>query len=256
VAVLCRDVHKHVMAKGEWLPEDLQITDSLDTFLAAGCDVVVEAAGQPAVSEYGERVLQSGAHFLVTSTGALADEQVQKRLEAAARSGGAGRLLLASGAMAGLDWMQAASCSEGGQSEVKVVQRKPPESWVTAGPVGEEKVLSIGEPGSDAWRAHGPLTVFEGSARQAATTFPKSSNVTATLALATAGLDATRVTLVADPRPDGCFSTTVELVAKCGKIKIEIEHQPSKENPRTSSDVGWSVVKSLKGVCCPVFVGA
>ena len=92
------------------------------------------------------------------------------------------------------------------------------------------------------------------------------------MALATAGLDATRlnpwnpncchphsnpgrVTLVADPRPDGCFSTTVELTASCGKIKLDIEHQPSADNPRTSADVAYSVVKSLKAVCSPIVVG-
>ena len=85
VAVLCRNVQNHV-EKSSWLPRDLQLTDSMDAFLTAGCDVVVEAAGQPAVREYGEVVLRSGAHFLVTSTGALADEEVQRRLEIAARS--------------------------------------------------------------------------------------------------------------------------------------------------------------------------
>jgi len=105
-----------------------------------------------------------------------------------------------------------------------------------------------------AWAAHGPLTLFEGTAREAAALYPKSSNVTATLALATVGLDRTRVTLVADPRPR--FHTAVALAAPgIGEIKIEAAHEPSPTNPRTSSDVALSVLKSLRAVCAPVFVG-
>merc|ERR1711865_433998 len=128
-----------------------------------------------------------------------------------------GRLHLASGAMPGLDWMQAASMG-GGVEKVSIVQSKPPASW--HGTMAEEAVLAVED-----WDDHGPLTIFEGVARDAAKAFPKNSNVTATLALATAGLDATTVKLVADPAP--FFSTSLELRAACGNIKIQVEHTPS-----------------------------
>ena len=103
------------------------------------------------------------------------------------------------------------------------------------------------------WDEHGPLTIFTGVAREAAAAFPKSSNVTATLALATVGLDATQVRLVADPKP--FFSTHLELESAAGKISIEAEHRPSATNPKTSADVALSVLRSLRAVCSPVYVG-
>ena len=65
-----------------------------------------------------------------------------------------------------------------------------------------------------------------------------AGNVTATLALATAGLDATEVRLVADPSP--FFSTALELEAACGTIKVQTEHRASETNPKTGSDVAFS----------------
>lgn len=44
------------------------------------CDLVVEAAGQGVVREWGERVLASGTDLLIASTGALTDDELAKRL--------------------------------------------------------------------------------------------------------------------------------------------------------------------------------
>ena len=152
-----------------------------------------------------------------------------------------------------------------------VVQSKPPVSW--HGTAAEAAVLAVEDwashgmlylpsrsalfwlPMTHALRAlAGPLTIFEGPARAAASTFPKSSNVTATLALATVGLDDASVRLVADPQP--FFSTSLELEsATTGTIKIEAKHLPSTTNPKTSSDVALSVLRSLRATCSSVYVG-
>ena len=47
------------------------------------CDLIVEAAGQGVVREWGERVLASGTDLLVASSGAMTDEELAKRLLAA-----------------------------------------------------------------------------------------------------------------------------------------------------------------------------
>ena len=247
-AVLVSDTAKHD-AKRAWLPEGVLLTDSVVEFLAAAPEVVVEAAGQPTVIDYGELVLRAGADFVVTSTGALTDDVLHARLKAAACEAGSGRLHLASGAMPGLDWMQAAAMGGGGGRDVTVtvVQSKPPASWV--GTVAEPAVAAVED-----WEAHGPLTIFEGVAREAAAAFPKSSNVTATLALATVGLDATNVRLVADPQPH--FSTSLELQSAAGTIRIQAEHLPSATNPKTSSDVSSSTTDHTSNppVSCGVYI--
>ena len=264
-AVLVSDSAKHA-DKRAWLGQGVLLTDDPEAFFAEQLDVVVEAAGQvrrppvvpapallpvllmypglqPAVVAYGERCLRAGHDLLVTSTGALTDDALHAQLHAIARQ--QGRLHLCSGAMPGLDWLQAAAMG-GGVKQVRVVQSKPPASWI--GTVAEEQVQAVAD-----WDAHGPLTIFEGVAREAAAAFPKSSNVTATLALATVGLDATQVRLVADPKP--FFSTHLELESAAGRISIEAEHRPSATNPKTSADVALSVLRSLRAVCSPVYVG-
>mmetsp|Transcript_39568 Transcript_39568/g.77329 ORF Transcript_39568/g.77329 Transcript_39568/m.77329 type:complete len:244 (+) Transcript_39568:134-865(+) len=180
-AVLVRDVSRHDEAS--WL-DGILITSDADAFFAARPEVVVEAAGQPAVAAYAEQALRTGADFIAASTGALTDDSLRRRIVATARTAGCGRMHLASGAMPGLDWMQAAAMG-GGPSRVAVVQSKPPGAW--AGTPGAAAAAAVGD-----WVAHGPLTIFEGNARRAASEFPKTSNVTATLALATVGLDATQ----------------------------------------------------------------
>lgn len=243
-AILVSDTAKHA-DKASWLPADVLLTSDSEAFFAAAPEVIVEAAGQPTVISYGERALAAGCDFIVTSTGALTDDSLHERLRSAATGSTSGRLHLASGAMPGLDWMQAAAMG-GGVSRLSVVQSKPPTSW--HGTVAEEAVLAV-----DDWESHGPLTIFEGPARSAASAFPKSSNVTATLALATVGLDATSVRLVADPQP--FFSTSLELESSAGTIKIEAKHLPSPSNPKTSSDVALSVLRSLRATCSSVYVG-
>ena len=248
VAVLVTDCQKHT-EKLTWLNGGtgrVLLTSDPEEFFAAGCDVVVEAAGQESVSQFGEQALKAGTDLIISSTGALTDDSLRDRLHAAARSAAGGRLHLASGAMPGLDWMQAVSMGAGGAQLVSVTQSKPPYSWY--GTCAEGAVRAITD-----WDEQGPLTVFEGVARDAARQFPKSSNVTATLAFATAGLDNTRVKLVADPKP--FFSTLVELQSQAGTIRIQAEHQPSSTNPRTSADVALSILRSLRATCSPFVVG-
>ena len=85
---------------------------------------------------------------------------------------------------------------------------------------------------------------FEGSAREAAQTYPFNANVTATLALAGIGFEDTKVRLVADP---GVTRNVHEFSVRsaCGDFTMRLEGFPSPANPKTSLLAGYSVAREL-----------
>jgi aspartate dehydrogenase len=95
---------------------------------------------------------------------------------------------------------------------------------------------------------------FEGTAREAASRFPKSSNITAMLALCTAGLDHTRVKLIADPASSQ-MHTLIDFVSGVGKLRVEWEGVPSEINPKTSADVPLTVIKAIRNLTNTVCYG-
>jgi aspartate dehydrogenase len=99
-----------------------------------------------------------------------------------------------------------------------------------------------------------PTCFFEGSARAAASHFQKSTNITAMLALCTAGLDNTRVRLVADPAAEH-MRTSLEFRSDAGKLRLEWQSRPSHVNPSTSVDVPLTIVKALRNLASPVHYG-
>src|SRR4051812_9879249 len=71
--------------------------------LAGCCDLVVEAASQQALADHGAGVLAAGTDLLVVSVGALADDELFRRLSAT----GPGRLMISTGAIGGVDILSA-----------------------------------------------------------------------------------------------------------------------------------------------------
>ena len=223
-------------------PSNVLFTTDAGKFFAEDWDLCIEAAGQPAVRQHGERCLELGKDLMITSIGSLTDDSLYEDLATTAEYSGA-RLILCTGSMPALDWMGSASLQD--CSEVKVTQIKPPKAWLgTPAEQAHPDLLSLVE----------PRVLFEGSSREAASKFPKNANVAAMLALATAGLDRTTASLVADPSAKG---NRVELSFKgtAGKIQIQVEAAPSKTNPRTSAIVALSVIKAIRKMCCTVVVG-
>ncbi|MEO7405185.1 MAG: aspartate dehydrogenase domain-containing protein, partial [Burkholderiales bacterium] len=208
---------------------------------AASHQLVIEAAGQEALRDYAGRTLQSGRSLLVTSIGAFSDDAFFAGLSALAEQG-AGRLLLASGALPAVDWM--ASAALAGPCTASITQSKPVASWRGTPAEALTKL--------DDLRA--PTCFFAGTAREAAQRLPKSSNITAMLALATAGLNATRVHLVADPTSDE-MHTLIEFASDAGRLKVDWTGVPSRLNQKTSADVPLNVIKALRNLSGQVVLG-
>ncbi len=197
-------------------------------------DITAETAGQAAVAEHGEAVLQSGCDLLVTSVGALADEELLQRLRATARDMGR-RILLPSGAIGGIDAISAMKVA--GLSRVTYRSRKPPSAW--RGSDAENRValesLTCAE------------TIFRGSAREAARIFPKNANVAATVALAGLGMDHTEVELVADPTAAANIHE-VEADGASGRVTFRLEGRAFPDNPRSSMLTAYSVARCLLNI--------
>ncbi len=218
-------------------PPDTFITTDRDEFLAQPLDLVIELAGQDAVRQHGEAVLEAGRDLLIISIGVLADDELRDRLETAARRGGA-RMLLPSGAIGGLDAI--ASAAIGGLDEVTITTRKPPDALATGS----------AQDGKLADATTEPVLLYEGAARDAVRMFPANVNVAAALSLAGIGFDRTYIRIFADP---AVTRNTHEVHAKgwFGELNFKIMNIPT-ENPKTGRITALSVLKAIRNLQSPV----
>ena len=205
----------------------IPLFQDIDQLLQAEPDIVAEVAGHGAVREYAERVLESGRDLLIISTGALADEALYQRLQAAARANGS-RILLPAGAVGGIDALGAARLA--GLEAVTYRARKPALAW--KGTTAEDSL--------DLASLEQSASFYQGTAREAALAYPKNSNVAATVALAGLGFDRTSVELVADPHTSE-NSHEIEVRAKnLMLIRAFLEAGPTPVNSVTVHGTGVS----------------
>jgi aspartate dehydrogenase len=208
--------------------------------LGEEADIVVECAPAAVLRDIAEPALAAGRTLVVLSCGALLDNF--DLVDLARRQGG--RILVPTGALLGLDAVQAAAVGE--VSRVHMITRKPPNGLEGAPYLVEQgiSVLGIGE----------PRCVFTGTAREAARGFPANVNVAAALALAGIGPDRTTVEIWADP---GLTRNThrIELDADSVRLSMQIENVPSLENPRTGRLTPLSVIALLRKLSAPLAIG-
>ena len=197
------------------------VVESLKALLKLKPDVVVEAASQEAVRDWGETILEKGIDFMVIATGAYGDPKLWKRHLAIAAKSGA-RLRLPSGAIAGLDGLLA--MRHDGLSRVKYVSIKPPYAWSGTPAETDFDLPSIKE----------PTVIFRGTPADAGRLYPKNANLAVTVALCGAGLDKTEIELVADPTlPPGTNASRLEVEGDSGELKMERLGRAMPDNPKT-----------------------
>jgi aspartate dehydrogenase len=211
------------------------VVDSVAQLLAAKPDLkpdlVIEAAGHGSVVQYGAEILGHGVDLLVCSVGALADRKLAGDLVAAAAPGT--ELWIASGAVAGIDGLLAARSA--GLRSVTYTSLKERKAW--EGTPAQHLL--------DDTASTQRVIFFEGSAREAALQYPQNANVGATIALASLGLDRTRVRLGADPNVEGPLGI-IEAEGDFGRFGFEILALASPTNPKTSALTGHSLVAAAR----------
>ncbi len=216
---------------------------SLAELLEHRPDVVVEAAAHEAVREYCAPLLDKGIAVIVLSGGALCDDALRAKLEASANQSGA-LLYVPSGGIGGLDALKAACIA--GVDAVEITVTKPPAAWKGIPYVEKMKVDLAG--------LRGPVTLFEGSAREGVPHFPANVNIAAVLSMAGIGFDRTRLKVVADPalrHNTHCIS----IKGKTGNISIKLENVPAPDNPKTAWLACYSALAALKLIKSPVRYG-
>lgn len=208
--------------------------------IAAKPDLVVEVATHEGVKNGVLPCLTAGIPCVVVSVGALADAELETALRDAAKAGNT-RLHLVPGAVGGIDALVAAKLS--GLTDVTYTSRKPPRAWLGTPAEALMDLAALTE----------AQTFYEGSAREAATAYPKNANVAATVALAGAGMDATQVRMIADPAaPGNVHEVTVRSEAL--DFTIRLEGKPSPDNPKTSLSTVYSVARAILNAAGPVAI--
>jgi len=203
------------VAKAEKLKDSLKspvkIMPNVDELLASKPSIVVEAASQQAVKEYYNKILAANIDFIIMSTGALLDLNINTP-----------KLHFPSGAIGGLDAISPAALA--GINEVTLTTRKPPKAL---GKTNSQEEI-----------------VYEGYAEEAARQFPREMNVAATLAL-TVKPAKVKVQVVSDPT---VIRNTHDIHVKWryGEMTMQFANDPHPDNPHTSALAAWSAINLLK----------
>lgn len=219
-------------ARDRGLPSNARVISHPDELSDLDLDMIIEAAGRPAVEVWGMAALRHARRFAVSSTSAFTDEALLDRLLATARETGS-RIVVPSGALGDLGMLAAASILPLDEVTHSIV--KPPRAWRST---KAEEFVDL-----DALAAR--TEFFAGTAREAAAAFPQNANVAVITALSGIGLDRTRVVLVADPsilrnvheiRASGAF----------GKLELKLENEPLAANPKSSEMTALSLVRLIE----------
>lgn len=210
----------------------------LDSLIDAA-DLVVETAGAAVVPELARRTFAAGKHLLVISMGALLDHPEVIEL---ARSRNC-RLILPSGAIAGLDGIK--SACEGRVDHVTITTRKPPKSIRTAPFVVENRI--------DLDALTEETELFSGSVREAIRGFPANVNVAACVSMAGIGPDKTTIRILAVPGLER-NTHTIEIEGEFGSLSIRIANALS-ENPSTGKLTAMSIIRTIKDAMDPFQIG-
>lgn len=208
-----------------------EIAFNFDDFIKYDIDVVLEAASQQALKDYGFRILESGKDLVAMSAGAFADEEFRHKLFDFARLKNR-KIYIPSGAVAGLDGLKALSYVN--ISKARLVTRKPP--------------AGLGK------STERPETLFKGSAAEAAKLFPQNINVAVALGLAGDILEKLEVEIIVDPKVKNNVHT-IEVKSEAAELKIVLKNRPFPQNPKTSFLAALSCLQVLKNISSNVVIG-
>ncbi len=206
-------------------------------------DLVIEAASQDAVKRYAPLVLEKGKDMMIMSVGAFVNDKLWRSLKKLAKTNNC-RIYLPSGAICGLDGLESSRIAN--IDKVTLITTKPPK--------GLKNVRYITKQGINIESIKKPLTVFNGTAKDAVKYFPKNVNVAASVSLAGIGFKKTEVKIIADPAATRNMHKII-VKGRFGEFQCEIKNIPSMTNPKTSYLAALSAIATLKKIVSGVWIG-
>jgi aspartate dehydrogenase len=209
-----------------------------DSFVGSTADIIIEAASQQAVREFGKPIIQASKDLMIMSVGALADRIfLAELLDLAAVRKGHSRIYVPTGAIAGIDAIRSVRQL---LDSITLTTTKSPKALAGAPffatrKINLDTITKITE-------------IYQGSAAEAVTLFPANVNVAAVLSLAGIGADKTKVRVVVDPQ---ATTNQHEIVASgsFGDIKITVNNVTAPGNPKTSFLAVLSAIECLRSIC-------
>lgn len=201
------------------------------TELADTCDWIVECLPPKIVPELAYQVLERHKTLVMISACALLLSPEINEIAKQSK----GRIMVPSGAIAGLDAISALKCA--GIDSAMIATTKAPAGLKGAPYVIKENI--------DLDSLTDCTRIFHGNALEAAKAFPANVNVAATLSLAGIGAEKTQVEVWADPNAQGNKHQIV-VTGGSSTIRTSIENLPDPSNPKSSMLAGYSVVAALK----------
>lgn len=214
------------------LPSGVRFLGSPDELGALKPDLVIEAAGRAAISQWAPAALACCPRMITASTSAFSDDGLLAWLTDLAERNDS-RIEVPSGAIGGIDALGGAAVL--GLDDVVHQIVKPPVAWKNT---PAEALLEL-----DSLRER--KVFFTGSARKASADYPQNANATVVTSLAGIGLDRTRVELIADP---ASIINGHRIIASgaFGRMDITLENKPLATNPKSSELTALSLVRLIE----------
>jgi len=206
-------------------------------------DLLIEAASHEAVRDFVPPALEKGVDTIIMSVGALGNDELLGRCREAAERGKA-RIIIPSGAVAGVDAV--VSASAGRIDAVRLTTIKNPRSLKRSRDYLKRKGIDIDNIAER-------TVLFEGSAREAVKAFPKNINVAATISIAGIGFEKTIVTVIADTEAERT-EHHIEVRGEAGTVKTMVKNIPDEKNPGTSHLAVLSAIAVMKNMAGGVWI--
>ena len=199
--------------------------------LLNSCDVLIEAVNAPDTHHLVRQALLAKKDVLIMSVGKFIDGDSILKL---AQKQGV-RILIPSGAIAGLDAIKAASLKR--IDRITLTTRKPIYGFADNAYVQERKInLS---------QIKKETILFDGNVKDAVKCFPQNINVAATIALASGAKDKLRIRIATSPEYK-VNSHEIEVTGEFGRLVTKTENVVCPDNPKTSYLAVLSAIVTLK----------